>query len=48
MEVLIEMRRHISAQKERAGTYVSLSRAVRKQNPILPKTHEHVNEPMFL
>lgn len=43
----MEMKRHIPAQKERAGTYVSLSRAVRKQNPSLLKTLEPVDELMF-
>lgn len=45
MEFFMEMKRHIPAQKERAGTYVSLSR---KQNPSLLKTHEYVDKSMFL
>lgn len=46
----MEMRRPIPAQKERARTYVSLSRAVRKQklSPSLLKTGEHDEEPVSL
>lgn len=46
----MKMRRPIPAQKERAGTYITLGRAARLQklSPSLLKTGEHVDEPVSL